>query len=240
MLESNPSPAVARLIAVTKQYGAADGASSQRALDGVDLTIAAGEIVAILGRSGSGKTTLLNLLAGLDNPTSGKVTFGTTDLGLLSQDALARWRGRHVGVVFQFFQLLPTLTVLENVLLAMDLGHSVARGERRAKALALLERVGIVDQAAKLPATLSGGQQQRAAIARALANSPALLIADEPTGNLDSVTADEVVALFRELAGRSVAVVIVTHDETVAARANRIVRLADGRLIDDRRTAIAA
>lgn len=225
---------------VTKEYVAAGGNFAQKALDGIDLSIVPGEIVAILGRSGSGKSTLLNLIAGLDTPSSGHVYFESADLGLLNEDAMARWRGRRVGVVFQFFQLLPTLTVLENVLLAMDFAGVVPRSERRERALALLKRVDVIDQANKLPATLSGGQQQRVAIARALANSPALLIADEPTGNLDSNTAAGIVDLFRELAAQNVAVLLVTHDESVAARAHRVVRLADGRVIADRRVGAAA
>lgn len=234
------SAPLVQIRAVTKEYVAAGGSFAQKALDGIDLSIVPGEIVAILGRSGSGKSTLLNLIAGLDTPSSGHVYFESADLGLLNEDAMARWRGRRVGVVFQFFQLLPTLTVLENVLLAMDFAGVVPRSERRERALALLKRVDVVDHANKLPATLSGGQQQRVAIARALANSPALLIADEPTGNLDSNTAAGIVDLFRELAAQNVAVLLVTHDESVAARAHRVIRLADGRVIADGRVGAAA
>jgi putative ABC transport system ATP-binding protein len=234
-----PAPLV-QLNAVSKEYVSGSGEISRKAVDGVDLAIAPGEIVAILGRSGSGKSTLLNLIAGLDRPTAGKVLFSATDLGLLNENALARWRGRQVGIVFQFFQLLPTLTALENVVLAMDFAGVIARCERRNRAFALLQRVGIAEQANKLPSSLSGGQQQRVAIARALANTPALLIADEPTGNLDSQTATGIVELFTELATQNVAVLIVTHDESVAARAHRIVRLADGRVITDRRVGAAA
>ncbi len=156
------------------------------ALDGLSLGIADGEFVAVVGRSGSGKTTLLNLLAGIDRPTSGTVWVAGADLGTLSESGLAAWRGRNVGLVFQFFQLLPTLTVVENVMLPMDFAKTIPVSERRDQAQNLLERVGVGDQADKLPSTLSGGQQQRAAIARALANNPPLLLADEPTGNLDS------------------------------------------------------
>src|ERR1019366_1375739 len=170
------------------------------ALRNIDLQIAAGEFVAIVGKSGSGKSTLLNLLGGIDFPTSGTVEVGGTAIQGLDQSRLAAWRGRRVGIVFQFFQLLPTLTVAENVMLPMDLCATFARRERRPRALALLERLHIADQADKLPAALSGGQQQRAAIARALANDPALVVADEPTGNLDSATAHEVMGLLAALA----------------------------------------
>ncbi len=169
------------------------------AVDHLSLDIERGEFVAIVGRSGSGKTTLLNLLAGIDRPTSGTVWVAGADLGSLSESGLAAWRGRNVGLVFQFFQLLPTLTVVENVMLPMDFAKTIPVGERRDRAQNLLERVGVGDQADKLPSTLSGGQQQRAAIARALANDPPLLLADEPTGNLDSATADAVLELFADL-----------------------------------------
>lgn len=234
-----PTPLV-QINAVTKEYISKHGAAAQKALAGVDLTISHGEIVAVLGRSGSGKSTLLNLIAGLDTPSEGKVLFDAVDLSLMNEDALARWRGRKVGIVFQFFQLLPTLTALDNVLLAMDFADVISRGERRDRALALLRRVGVAEQADKLPAMLSGGQQQRVAIARALANRPALLIADEPTGNLDSKNAAGIVDLFVELAEQKVAILLVTHDESVAARAHRIVRIADGRVISDRRVEAAA
>src|SRR5262249_25926417 len=158
-----------------------------------------GELVAIVGRSGSGKTTLLNLLAGIDRPTSGTVRAAGADLGSLSESGLAAWRGRNVGLVFQFFQLLPTLTILANARLPVGFAGRLRAGKRGARARRLLGRVGIGDQADKLPAMLSGGQQQRAAIARALANDPPLVLADEPTGNLDSATAADVLALFAEL-----------------------------------------
>jgi putative ABC transport system ATP-binding protein len=171
---------------VVKTYPLAAGGFT--AIDHLSLDIRVGEFVAIVGRSGSGKTTLLNMLAGIDRPTSGLVRAAGADLGSLSESGLASWRARNVGLVFQFFQLLPTLTVIENVMLAMDFARTVPVGERADRAHDLLDRVGIADQADKMPATLSGGQQQRAAIARALANDPPLLLADEPTGNLDSAT----------------------------------------------------
>jgi putative ABC transport system ATP-binding protein len=218
-----------RLRAVRKAYPLATGEAV--AVDRLDLDIAAGEFVAVVGRSGSGKTTLLNLLAGIDRPTGGTVTVGSTELGALSEPALARWRGRAVGLVFQFFQLLPTLTVAENVELAMDFVGTLPRARRRPRALELLDRVGIADQADKVPATLSGGQQQRAAIARALANDPPLLLADEPTGNLDSTTAAAVLKLFVDLNADGRTIVLVTHEAEVEDVAGRRVALADGRLV---------
>ena len=210
------------------------GAGEVVAVDHVSLDIAPGEFVAIVGRSGSGKTTLLNLLAGIDRPTSGTVHAAGADLGSLSESGLAAWRGRNVGLVFQFFQLLPTLTVAENVMLAMDFARKVPPGERRDRAQALLERVGIGDQADKLPAMLSGGQQQRAAIARALANDPPLLLADEPTGNLDSATAGAVLSLFAELNAEGRSILVVTHERDIRSIVGREVTLVDGRVAADR------
>jgi putative ABC transport system ATP-binding protein len=203
------------------------------AVDHVDLEIARGEFVAVVGRSGSGKTTLLNLLAGIDRASAGTVRAVGADLGSLSESGLAAWRGRNVGLVFQFFQLLPTLTVAENVLLPMDFARAVPVGERRDRARLLLDRVGIGDQAGKLPATLSGGQQQRAAIARALANDPPLLLADEPTGNLDSHTADAVLELFAELNGEGRTIVVVTHERDIRSIVGREITLMDGRVVAD-------
>ncbi|MBA3367062.1 MAG: ABC transporter ATP-binding protein, partial [Geodermatophilaceae bacterium] len=190
--------------------------------------------------SGSGKTTLLNLLAGIDRPTSGIVRAANADLGSLSEDGLAAWRGRNVGLVFQFFQLLPTLTVIENVMLPMDFASKLPVGERRDRAQRLLERVGVADQANKVPVTLSGGQQQRAAIARALANDPPILLADEPTGNLDSTTADAVLELFANLHADGQTIVVVTHERDVRSIAGRQVTLMDGRVIADERAAAEA
>jgi putative ABC transport system ATP-binding protein len=203
------------------------------AVDHLSLEIAHGEFVAVVGRSGSGKTTLLNLLAGIDRPTSGTVRAAGADLGSLSESGLAAWRGRNVGLVFQFFQLLPTLTVVENVMLPMDFARTIPVGQRRDRAQQLLERVGIGDQADKLPATLSGGQQQRAAIARALANDPPLLLADEPTGNLDSVTAEAVLKLFADLHADGRTIVVVTHERDIRSIAGRQVTLVDGRVVAD-------
>jgi putative ABC transport system ATP-binding protein len=203
------------------------------AVDHLSLDIAQGEFVAIVGRSGSGKTTLLNLLAGIDRPTSGTVRVADADLGSLSESGLAGWRGSNVGLVFQFFQLLPTLTVVENVMLPMDFAKKIPAGDRRDRAQHLLERMGVGDQADKVPATLSGGQQQRAAIARALANDPPILLADEPTGNLDSTTAEAVLKLFAELNADGQTIVVVTHERDVKSIAGRQVTLVDGRVVAD-------
>jgi putative ABC transport system ATP-binding protein len=215
------------------------GAGEFVAINHLSLDVDDGEFVAVVGRSGSGKTTLLNLLAGIDRPTSGTVRVAGADLGSLSESGLAAWRGRNVGLVFQFFQLLPTLTVMENVLLPMDFAKTIPVGERRDRAQHLLERVGVGDQADKLPATLSGGQQQRAAIARALANDPPILLADEPTGNLDSATADAVLKLFADLNGDGRTIVVVTHERDIRAIVDREVTLVDGR-VDDERTGVSA
>jgi putative ABC transport system ATP-binding protein len=200
------------------------------ALRNIQLEVSPGEFVAIVGRSGSGKSTLLNMLAGIDRPSAGKLSVAGRELNDLSHDALATWRGRSVGIVFQFFQLLPTLSVAENVMLPMDLSGSVPARERESRATELLQRVGVLDQADKLPSTLSGGQQQRVAIARALANDPPLILADEPTGNLDSGTSAEIFALFAELASGGKTVVVVTHERDQLTGVRRTVTLADGQV----------
>ncbi len=225
-------PPALQLSTVTKSFSTAGGTTFQ-ALRGISLEVAAGEYVAVLGKSGSGKSTLLNLVAGLDRPSSGEVRVAGTMLTGLGESALALWRGRTVGVVFQFFQLLPTLTIEENILLAMDLVGKIPPADRGARAAHLLELVGLADQSAKLPSTLSGGQQQRAAIARALANDPPVIFADEPTGNLDSETASAVAAVFQTLVAQGKTLVIVTHDAAVARDAHRVVQLQDGHVIAD-------
>jgi putative ABC transport system ATP-binding protein len=201
------------------------------ALRGIDLDIANGGLTTVVGRSGSGKSTLLNLVAGMDRPSAGSVSVGGRAIHDLGADRLARWRGESVGMVFQFFQLLPTLTVAENVMLPMDFAGRYPPRERRTRGLALLERVEVPEQADKLPHALSGGQQQRVAIARALANDPPLILADEPTGNLDSVTSAAIFALFGELARSGKTVVIVTHEREAVTGAGRTVTLADGRVV---------
>jgi putative ABC transport system ATP-binding protein len=222
-----------RIRNLSKDYPAPAGRST--ALSAVELDVTSGEFVAVVGRSGSGKTTLLNLLAGIDLPTAGDVEVCGRDVGRLRGSALASWRGRSVGLVFQFFQLLPTLTVAENVMLPMDFCATVPTRRRRGRALELLAQVDIAEQADKLPAHLSGGQQQRAAIARALANDPPLLLADEPTGNLDSGAGDHILSIFAGLADAGRTVVMVTHERDVSRFATREVTLLDGRIVADRR-----
>jgi putative ABC transport system ATP-binding protein len=214
---------------VTKTY--ATPAGSFNALADVSLTIAKGEFVAVVGQSGSGKSTLLGLIAGIDRPTRGEVLVGGTAVHALSERDTSAWRGRAVGIVFQFFQLMPTLTAAENVMLPMDFCGMWRSRERRARALALLDRLGVADQADKLPATLSGGQQQRVAVARALANAPPVLLADEPTGNLDSRTADALLELLAGLVREGQTVVMVTHERSARNVASRSVVLADGRVV---------
>lgn len=214
---------------VTKTYQT--GAKTFTALDGIDLTIDQGEFTAIVGRSGSGKSTLINMITGIDEPTSGEVIVALTPVHQLNQEQLAVWRGKNVGIVFQFFQLLPTLTIAENLILPMDFCNTYPVRQRRERALHLLEKVGIMDQADKLPADLSGGQQQRAAIARALANDPPLIVADEPTGNLDVQTTDAVMQLFASLTAEGKTVVMVTHERDLAHFFTRFITLADGQIV---------
>ena len=201
------------------------------ALRGIDLEIGAGELVAIVGPSGSGKTTILNLVAGIDRPTAGTVTVGGRRIDLMSEEELAVWRGGNVGVVFQFFQLLPTLSALENAVLPLDFARRGSKRDRFERARRNLALVGLGDKADHLPAELSGGQQQRVAIARALAADPQLIVGDEPTGNLDTVTAAEMFELFNRLNGEGKTVLYVTHDLELAKRANRIVSIRDGAVV---------
>jgi ABC-type lipoprotein export system ATPase subunit len=209
------------------------GAGDVMALKDVDLEVDAGEFVAVIGKSGSGKSTLVNMVTGIDRPTSGEVLVGDTAIHKLSEGQLAQWRGRNAGVIFQFFQLLPTLTVIENIMLPMDFCHMYSTRERKERALYLLEQMEIKDQAFKLPSALSGGQQQRAAIARALANDPPILLADEPTGNLDSKTAESVFRLFEKLVSQGKTIMMVTHDRDLAKRATRTIMLSDGEIIEE-------
>jgi putative ABC transport system ATP-binding protein len=208
-------------------------AGAVRAVDGVTLALPRGAFVGVVGRSGSGKSTLVNLIAGIDRCTGGAVRVGEVRVDRLDEDALARWRGTTVGVVFQFFQLLPTLTIAENVMLPMDLCGTAAPPQARRRALELLGEVGIAEQADKLPSALSGGQQQRAAIARALANDPPLIVADEPTGNLDQQTSAMVLDLLRGLARSGRTVLMVTHERDIESRVDLVVRLVDGRVAQE-------
>ena len=226
--EPSTGAAAINLSAIRKVY--VTGAGEFEALKGVDLLVKAGEFVAVVGKSGSGKSTLINMIAGIDRPTSGEAWVAGTPVHTLTENQIAVWRGRTVGVVFQFFQLLPTLTSLENIMLPMDFCNVYEPSERPERAMALLERVGVGDQADKLPASLSGGQQQRVAIARSLANDPPLLVADEPTGNLDGKTASSVIDLFGELAQSGKTILMVTHDPDLAQRSSRIVTVTEGQI----------
>lgn len=214
---------------VTRTYETPAG--SFTALNDVTLSIVAGEFVAVVGESGSGKSTLLSLLAGIDRPTRGEVLVDGVALHALPEHALSAWRGRAVGIVFQFFQLLPTLTAVENVMLPMDFCATIPPHERRPRAESLLERLGVSSQRDKLPSTLSGGQQQRVAVARALANAPTVLLADEPTGNLDSRTSDAMLEIFAELARDGQTIVMVTHELRAVRHATRVITLADGAIV---------
>lgn len=216
---------------VFKNYETSGGNGA--ALRGVSMRVGDGEYVAILGKSGSGKTTLLNMITGIDRPTSGEIYASGNPLQILDENSAAVWRGRNVGIVFQFFQLLPTLTVAENVMLPMDFCNTYPAGMRKKRALELLEQVDIARHADKFPAALSGGERQRVAIARALANDPALIVADEPTGNLDSRTAESIYGLFDGLAKTGKTLIVVSHDPNVAKRAGRTVTIADGEIACD-------
>lgn len=227
----SPSSLLIDINRVSKAYKT--DAGSFLALKEINLHINAGEFVAIVGKSGSGKTTLINMITGLDRPSSGEILVGGAAVEKLGENQLAAWRGRTIGVVFQFFQLLPTLTAIENVMLPMDFCATPAFTERRARALELLELMEIAEQANKLPAKLSGGQQQRVAIARALATDPPILAADEPTGNLDSKTAAAVFALFERLTRLGKTILMVTHDPDLSRRASRQLHIADGVIVDD-------
>jgi len=214
---------------VVKIYNSSAGKFS--ALKGIDLTIQSGEFVAIVGKSGSGKTTLINILTGIDRPTSGEVYVNGTPVHQLNEGQLAAWRGVNLGIVFQFFQLLPTLTIFENVRLPMDFCNLYTVNERNQRAHHLLEMIEIQDFAYQLPSQLSGGQQQMAAIARALANDPKILVTDEPTGNLDSRTSEQIFELLTRLAEDGKTVLMVTHDDDLARRAKRVVTIKDGEIV---------
>lgn len=218
---------------VVKIYESAAG--KFLALKSVDFKVDKGEFVAVVGKSGSGKSTMINMITGIDRPTSGKVLVGDTAVHTLNEGQMAEWRGRNLGVIFQFFQLLPTLTVVENVMLPMDFCNMYAPRERYQKAMFLLEQVEMAEHANKLPSATSGGQQQRVAIARALANDPPILVADEPTGNLDSKTADAIFKLFIQLVENDKTILMVTHDADLADRVTRTVVLADGEIVDEQR-----
>ncbi len=214
---------------VTRSY--TQGERTFMALQDVNLGINKGEYIAIVGQSGSGKSTMLNLITGIDYPSDGTIKVNGKDIHQLNESQLAAWRGKNIGIVFQFFQLIPTLTIMENILLAMEFVNTIAKKERIGRARLLLEMVDILDHGDKFPSALSGGQQQRAAIARALANDPDILVADEPTGNLDSATAKKVKAIFAELVSRGKTVIIVTHANVENDQFDRVIRLQDGKIV---------
>lgn len=223
--------AIIDLQGVNKSYKTAVG--DYPALKNIDLQINAGEFVSIIGKSGSGKSTLLNMITGIDRPNTGSVYVNETAVHELGENKMARWRGKNLGIVFQFFQLLPTISVVENIMLPMDFCRTYPMREREKRALSLLEMVELADHAYKLPTALSGGQQQRVAIARALANDPPVVIADEPTGNLDSKTADSVFELFTNLVTQGKTIIIVTHDSALAKRTHRTALIADGEIVNE-------
>jgi putative ABC transport system ATP-binding protein len=222
-------PPLIVMTGVTKAYESIAGPIV--ALRDVSLDVRQGEFVAVIGKSGSGKTTLINLLTGIDSPSAGTIRVASTDVHTLDQESLSTWRGRSVGIVFQFFQLLPSLTIAENVMLPMDFCNTYPAIERYPRALDLLGQMGVADQADKLPTALSGGQQQRAAIARALANDPSLIVADEPTGNLDTRTAEEVMEFFAHLVSAGKTVVMVTHERDLTRYFARSITLMDGGVV---------
>jgi putative ABC transport system ATP-binding protein len=212
------------------------GNSHVTVLNGISFQVQEGEFLTIVGPSGNGKSTLLNMITGIDRPSDGAVQVLGHQVHEMSENALARWRGQNVGIIFQFFQMLPALTLLKNVILPMDLANKYSRKERRERAMHLLESVELADQAHKLPSMVSGGQQQRAAIARALANDPSLIVADEPTGNLDMVSAGLVFALFEDLVAEGKTMLMVTHDKELASLVPRRIEIINGRITRDHAT----
>ncbi|MEE8472452.1 MAG: ATP-binding cassette domain-containing protein [Dehalococcoidia bacterium] len=203
------------------------------ALKNIKLAIGVGEFVGVIGKSGSGKSTLINMITGIDRPSQGEVNIGGTPIHTLNEGRMAQWRGRNVGIVFQFFQLLPLLSVLENVMLPMDFNNMYSPRRRRERALEVLDLVGVAGHGHKLPAQLSGGEQQRVAIARALATDPPIIVADEPTGNLDSKTSEQVFKLFGDLVDSGKTIIMVTHDSDQAKRVKRTIVIADGEIIEE-------
>ncbi|GAB4437870.1 MAG: ABC transporter ATP-binding protein [Anaerolineae bacterium] len=216
---------------VVKSFKVGDGEVT--ILKGISFDVKNGEFVSIVGPSGNGKSTLLNMITGIDRPTDGDVVVTGRNLNKMSENQMAAWRGEHVGIIFQFFQMLPALSLLQNVILPMDFANKYSTKERRERAMHLLEIVDLADQAHKLPSMVSGGQQQRAAIARALANDPPLLVGDEPTGNLDSRTAQDVFELFSKLVSQGKSMLMVTHDKELARRVPRVVEITNGKITRD-------
>jgi len=231
MSATNGNGRIVEVIDVVKSFPVGDGEIT--VLKGISFEVKSGEFVSIVGPSGNGKSTLLNMITGIDRPTDGDVVVTGCEVNKMSENQLASWRGENVGIIFQFFQMLPALSLLQNVILPMDFANKYTPKERRERAMSLLERVDLADQAHKLPSMVSGGQQQRAAIARALANDPALLVADEPTGNLDSRTAGDVFDLFTDMVEQGKTMLMVTHDKELARRVPRVLEIIDGKITRD-------
>jgi len=231
MSEQNGQNPIIEIKDVVKSFPVGD--SEITILKGISLQVKKGEFLSIVGPSGNGKSTLLNMITGIDRPSSGEIIVTGQPVHKMSENRLAAWRGENVGIIFQFFQMLPALSLLQNVILPMDLANKYSPKERRERAMHLLDIVGLADQMNKLPSAVSGGQQQRAAIARALANDPALLVADEPTGNLDSATSHDVFDMFNEVVSQGKTMVMVTHDKELAQRVPRVVEILDGRITRD-------
>ena len=223
--------AIVRVVDLVKSFPV--GGGEVTVLRGISFDVKNGEFVSIVGPSGNGKSTLLNMITGIDRPTDGDLIVTGREIHRMSENKLAAWRGQHVGIVFQFFQMLPALSLLQNIILPMDFAKKYRPRERRERAMHLLESVGLADQAHKLPGMVSGGQQQRAAIARALANDPELLVADEPTGNLDTRNANDVFDLFMQLVEQGKTLLMVTHDKELARRVPRVVEIIDGKITRD-------
>jgi putative ABC transport system ATP-binding protein len=228
MVVQNAFEPIVQVCDVVKSYQVGDGAVA--VLKGISFNVEPGEFVSIVGPSGNGKSTLLNMITGIDRPNDGEVIVAGREVTRMTEDELARWRGENVGIIFQFFQMLPSLTLLNNVVLPMELAGKHQPKERRDRAMGLLEIVGLADQAHKLPSAVSGGQQQRAAIARALANDPPLLVADEPTGNLDAASARTVFDLFYKLVEAGKTILMVTHDKELASQVPRKIEILDGKI----------
>lgn len=231
MNNSHANGRLVEVVDVYKSFPVGDGEVT--VLKGINLDVKQGEFVSIVGPSGNGKSTLLNMITGIDRPSDGEVLVGGQEVHKMSENQLAAWRGQNVGIIFQFFQMLPALSLMQNIILPMDFAKKYSTKERRERAMYLLEIVNLADQAHKLPGMVSGGQQQRAAIARALANDPQLVVADEPTGNLDTRTAQDVFDLFTELVEQGKTLLMVTHDKELARRVPRVVEIIDGKIARD-------
>jgi putative ABC transport system ATP-binding protein len=230
-VNANGNNHIVEIIDVVKSFPVGDGEVT--VLKGLSLDVENGEFISVVGPSGNGKSTLLNMITGIDKPTDGEVIVTGREIHNLSENKLAAWRGEHVGIVFQFFQMLPALSLLQNIMLPMDFANKYSRREKRERAMQLLEIVSLADQANKLPSMVSGGQQQRAAIARALANDPNLIVADEPTGNLDTRSANDVFDLFIKLVDQGKTLIMVTHNKELSRRVPRVVEIIDGKIARD-------